>query len=162
MSRQPTDQPTDEQWYLEAACRDLTVEESDAVFFPLSENRKTARIAEQEFCGRCPVRQECLSGALHRREVAGIWAGVTTRTRDRMMRNRTRIKCPVCQSRDMGVIVDTTASGADVRFSVCVSCGASWRMEPGVVRFKTEPDHEFTEVTVLHPADIAAPERAVA
>jgi WhiB family transcriptional regulator, redox-sensing transcriptional regulator len=29
----------------------------------------------KELCGTCPVRSECLSGALHRREPCGVWGG---------------------------------------------------------------------------------------
>ncbi|HEU5268212.1 MAG TPA: WhiB family transcriptional regulator [Jatrophihabitans sp.] len=31
-------------------------------------------------CGTCPVRRECLSGALHRREPCGVWGGEILRS----------------------------------------------------------------------------------
>ncbi len=29
----------------------------------------------KQHCGRCPIRQSCLAGALERRETAGVWGG---------------------------------------------------------------------------------------
>jgi WhiB family redox-sensing transcriptional regulator len=29
----------------------------------------------KSFCGGCPVREDCLAGALRRREYAGVWGG---------------------------------------------------------------------------------------
>lgn len=133
MSRPTTNRPTDDPaWLASAACRAIRGNPalSDEIFFPLSENRSTVRRAQREFCGQCPVRAECLSGALARREVAGIWGGVTTTVRNRLMRHRTRIKCPLCLCRDMAVVEDESPSGAPVELSVCISCGASWVMEP--------------------------------
>jgi len=57
----------------EPACRGL----STALFFPdlltvaLDEISSTLAI-----CGACPIKQECLRGALARGEPAGIWGGI--------------------------------------------------------------------------------------
>jgi WhiB family redox-sensing transcriptional regulator len=159
MSRQQSNRPTDDDsWELRSACRGIEPAESEAVFFPLSENRKTATIAGRMFCDRCPVRAECLSTALYRREPAGIWAGVTTLVRDRMRRNRTRLKCPVCRCTDLAVISDQTPTGVEIHQSVCVACGASWRMEPGVVYLR--PTSNDPDVLELIRADEEAAELA--
>jgi len=54
-------------WYAERVCTDI-----DLMFDPV----RTARAVA--VCRPCPVRRECLAGALTRREPDGVWGGFTT------------------------------------------------------------------------------------
>jgi WhiB family redox-sensing transcriptional regulator len=47
------------------------------LWFPLSERPGTIELPTS-LCQQCPVRVECLQGALDRRERWGIWGGFTT------------------------------------------------------------------------------------
>lgn len=86
--------PERDDWRQHAACRDYEPE----AFFPVAQPGKGvagARMvaAEVEYakavCARCPVRVECLTGALERDERYGIWGGMTTEERDALTRKDT-------------------------------------------------------------------------
>ncbi|GAB2722361.1 WhiB family transcriptional regulator [Kitasatospora kifunensis] len=67
-----------------AACRGADPE----LFFCSSEDAAERQFAERrakQICAGCPVRDACLAGALERRERFGIWAGLTTQERRRLM-----------------------------------------------------------------------------
>lgn len=44
----------------------------------------------KEICSRCPERKPCLSWALAANERYGVWGGLTTHERDRLVRRRRR------------------------------------------------------------------------
>lgn len=95
----------------------------DGLFFSDSTTRRNQQsLADQAydmFCRECPVMAKCLTSAITNKDF-GIWAGTTKETRDKLSRTRTRTKCPVCSNNLL----------SDVReFSLCLSCGASWRGE---------------------------------
>lgn len=53
----------------------------------------------QQVCRECPVRIECLAEALERREVHGVWGGLTDlELRERAGRSR-RVQCAECGTR---------------------------------------------------------------
>ena len=56
-------------WFAQAACRGKT-----AVFF-LDKGQPATEA--KLICAGCPVRQECLDYAIAKREVRGIWGGLT-------------------------------------------------------------------------------------
>lgn len=77
--REPFEPP---DWYAQAACHTVDRE----VFF--SEDRaKRVTLANQakKLCRRCPMAQECLTGALGRREEFGIWAATSGLRRKQML-----------------------------------------------------------------------------
>jgi hypothetical protein len=64
---------TPDPWQSRAKCKDLSVEESDKLFFL---GRGGSPIRAQEFCAKCPVQEECRKEAILYDE-QGIWAGLT-------------------------------------------------------------------------------------
>jgi len=67
-------------WRSQATCRNLSPEESDAIFFVgVGHTVKRAKI----FCSSCPVKQECLNYAILYNE-EGFLAGTTKDERDAM------------------------------------------------------------------------------
>ena len=70
----------DYKWRERAECRGL----DNAVFFPLSDDPAATRHAKR-ICTTCPVQDECLSFALETGQLAGIWGGLTTTERRRLL-----------------------------------------------------------------------------
>jgi WhiB family redox-sensing transcriptional regulator len=71
--------PTD--FFEDAACRDADT----SVFFPASE----ADAGEAKaICAACPVREECLEYAIATRPPEGVWGGLTSTERHRLIRRR--------------------------------------------------------------------------
>src|SRR5215831_183065 len=74
------------EWYDDGACRDLPL----SIFFGAENATDTQLISPgelrraQEICGSCPVRAKCLSYALERKILHGVWAGTSGRTRARI------------------------------------------------------------------------------
>jgi len=67
-------------WREEAACTQTDPE----VFFPLP---GASAAPAQRICAECPVRTECLTDALHRRDVAfGVRGGLTPTQRRELLR----------------------------------------------------------------------------
>lgn len=64
-------------WRGDALCAETDPE----AFFP--EKGASTREAKQ-ICARCPVRAECLDGAIERGEKFGIWGGLTTQQRQKL------------------------------------------------------------------------------
>lgn len=61
-----------------AACLDVEPE----LFFPEPGGDAAAKVTEAKVvCADCPIRQECLSVALERRERFGVWGGLTASER---------------------------------------------------------------------------------
>lgn len=69
-------------------------------------------------CWLCPIRVDCLTAALDRREPYGVWGGLTEKERRKTTFARHRVHCPGCGSRD-------TESGQS-HAEICLSCGLSW------------------------------------
>ena len=78
--------PEAHDWELEAVCRTVDPD----IFFPVSPGKASAAEPAKAICRRCPVRLKCLQGALEREEVVGIWGGMTTRERRRLLRRKAR------------------------------------------------------------------------
>jgi WhiB family redox-sensing transcriptional regulator len=66
-------------WMRRALCRQVDPE----VFYPGNGDNGTEAKA---VCADCPVRSECLMLALERREEFGIWGGLSTNQRRRLLR----------------------------------------------------------------------------
>lgn len=145
--------PQTMDWLDLRACAGLTPEESDATFFPDRENRAAAVRASRGYCGRCPVRAECLDTAIASHSV-GIFAGTVTSTRERMGRRRSRQKCPACLAPSVFRVMPDPDGG---RVSeLCVSCGTSWpaENEPATGAQLLELP---SQVTRLRPREPVAP-----
>ena len=67
-------------WQIQAKCKDLSVEESERLFF-VNKNRYIT--AARKFCSDCSVVELCLNAALSF-ESAYIWAGTTEKERIRL------------------------------------------------------------------------------
>lgn len=74
-------------WHDHAVCRGMDTE----VFYPVSRDA-TALAREvrraKAICAGCPVRSECLSDALDRHDVHGIWGGLGEDERRVLMQSR--------------------------------------------------------------------------
>ena len=114
-------------WTHRARCHQLEPEDADLMFFPPRENEEAAAIANRTVCALCPVLHECLTFALVHR-TTGVWAGTTTDARQRMLKTRSRVKCPVCRAPDPVPLLDTRG-GREVAWQVCLHCGASWQAD---------------------------------
>lgn len=75
------------RWTSNAAC----AEEGVAPMFPSDQDAKGVEYAKS-ICGRCPVRDACLSEALDRGEAFGVWGGYTADERRAMRRQDSRRK----------------------------------------------------------------------
>lgn len=73
------------EWHDRANCIGVKTE----VFFPDSANPSKTLWAK-DICRGCPVKAECLEGALERRERFGVWGGLSTGERGILLRNRAR------------------------------------------------------------------------
>ena len=71
------------QWEPSAACRTTDPQ----VFFPATDGHGPEQTTEaaKRVCSRCPVRRACLAHALENQEPVGIWGGLTTRERGRLL-----------------------------------------------------------------------------
>lgn len=71
-----------DEWKQRGACRELDPE----LWYPerAGGTQGDTRAAKQT-CGWCPVRLECLVYALERREPYGIWGGMTTPERRKVL-----------------------------------------------------------------------------
>jgi WhiB family transcriptional regulator, redox-sensing transcriptional regulator len=84
----PTDRtslPRPYHWSDDAACRGVET----AVFFPVGANgvpTKTEAEYAKRYCGPCPVRGECLTHALTKREDYGVWGGLDENERAELLR----------------------------------------------------------------------------
>ena len=67
-------------WMSEARCRGV----SPDVFYPLEPNFADARAV----CRRCAVQAECLTYALNKPELFGVWGGKSPQERDDLRRER--------------------------------------------------------------------------
>lgn len=71
-------------WEDDADCKNYPTE----AFFGSEEQPLTAKEARfaKRICGACPVQRDCLISALKGREEHGVWAGLTSVERKRMLR----------------------------------------------------------------------------
>lgn len=95
---------------LDGLCRGV----STNLFFPDEFELPSPRALR--LCARCPIREACLQWAIEHDEI-GIWGGTTDGDRQKMTRQRHRVKCPGCLSHD---VVE------DVHCEICLACGVSW------------------------------------
>ncbi len=75
--------PSDPRWRDDATCREVDAE----AFFP---EPGASPYAAKRVCAVCPVRVECLTDALNRRDIAyGVLGGLTPRERRELLRHQT-------------------------------------------------------------------------
>lgn len=75
----------DPSWREQAACKGLTTDETDRIFFPL---RGEVYGEARDYCDRCPVKARCLDFALLSRCEEGMFGGKTPKERRKIRRTR--------------------------------------------------------------------------
>lgn len=78
-------------WTEEAACRGMGPDR----FYPTDsedDDDTEVAVAAKAVCESCPVREDCLTTAIETREQYGIWGGMTSRERRRMIRRARRAR----------------------------------------------------------------------
>jgi len=65
-------------WRLDALCRGMPLE---WFFPPKGQDHKNGRAV----CGRCPVTAQCLAWALETGQEDGLWGGLTTPEREKLI-----------------------------------------------------------------------------
>lgn len=72
-------------WVFRGACRGA---DNPELFFPRGTDLLAIRQAQRakSYCGRCPVRDECLRYALASEQTHGIWGGTTAEERRELAR----------------------------------------------------------------------------
>lgn len=81
--------PRAHHWSDDAACSGVET----AVFFPVGSGGVSAAVEAEyakTFCAPCPVRGECLTHALTRRETYGVWGGLDEDERAELLRQARR------------------------------------------------------------------------
>ncbi len=74
-------------WRELALCRGV----DPGIFHPeLEEEDERASDAARAVCMQCPVREACLEHAIAVREKHGVWGGLSSRERRRLIRRRRR------------------------------------------------------------------------
>ena len=73
------------EWTEDAACKDLTPQKADQLFFPA---RGHSSDAGRALCSSCPVAQECLNMALEADAEFGIFGGVSARQRQALVKEQ--------------------------------------------------------------------------
>jgi hypothetical protein len=132
-------------WEDSALCRRATPEQIEADFFPLMETELRAQRTYDRWCGECPVIHECLTRALLCHS-EGIYAGTTTGTRTKLLKRRSRARCPVpgCHAA-VDIEITDPRDGEIMLSEVCRCCGASWKADgppgskPVALRLSTSP-----------------------
>lgn len=73
------------EWQYDGVCRTVDPE----VFFPPDSERGPVKarreLQAKQYCDQCPVIQQCREHALLVHEPYGVWGGLTSRERDRMV-----------------------------------------------------------------------------
>lgn len=101
-----------------------------------STDKEELRACRRE-CWECPVRRECIQGALTRREIHGMWGGqydwrirlaLGVNTAGYAVVRRREAACLYCDSRCV------RHTGA---IRLCLQCGLSWsKVQPSTRRLK--------------------------
>lgn len=109
-------------WEAYGVCRRPDVDPN--WWYPADESKGIKQARARALCGVCPVRVHCRERAMEMRE-EGIWGGTSTAERQKLRKNRSRAKCPVCVSLDVARVEDD----GRVPTETCMSCGASWKAD---------------------------------
>lgn len=126
------------EWHEDAECAKI-------VNIPLRENFFANKPAQQakalKLCESCPVRKECIQGALEDKEIWGIWGGLTPKKIRRTlsvnwegqeMRHKRFPLCPYCKAKTSSLTSRTIDRPTKGRWSTmkivdCNDCGFSWQ-----------------------------------
>lgn len=88
-------------WRDDAACRGMTPEESERVFFPpVPDNTERTRAYDEArtYCDRCPVVDECLRDALAWNDRDGFRGGTSPGVRIKLRKGFTQVaRCVECR-----------------------------------------------------------------
>lgn len=69
-------------WREEAACKNLSPQEADAIFFHDHDAPLDAWWGGRDFCHSCPVAAACLQSAIDTASGFGLWGGMTPAERE--------------------------------------------------------------------------------
>src|SRR5687768_7998698 len=100
-------------WRDDASCRNLADQHFDP--WDSADNALQPTATAAQICGTCPVRLDCLIEAIANVEPYGTWGGLTWQQRKKLIRARTRVRCPICT----GTLLAVTS----VHAQACLSCG---------------------------------------
>jgi WhiB family redox-sensing transcriptional regulator len=73
-------------WREHALCRGI----DPGIFHPDDEDDPAQVAGAKDVCFQCPVREACLEHSISVREKHGVWGGLTSRERRRLVRRRRR------------------------------------------------------------------------
>jgi WhiB family transcriptional regulator, redox-sensing transcriptional regulator len=76
--------PTDTDFFVDAACNEVDTD----VFFPVSD---TFAGSAKAICANCPVAAQCLEYAISTHQSDGVWGGLTSVERHRLVRRRQKV-----------------------------------------------------------------------
>ena len=126
------------EWYEDAECGKATNKKYVKNFFL---NKPSQQQPALRLCEACPVRKECLKSALEKKEIWGIWGGLTPKKIRRTlsinwqgqeMRHKRPPLCPSCGSKTDKLTTKTVTRPTGGRWATmklveCVECDFSWQ-----------------------------------
>ncbi|MEU5066638.1 WhiB family transcriptional regulator [Streptomyces virginiae] len=68
-------------WQEQGLCATVPPDDDGDEFFPNLDDR-AGRESAREFCGHCPVQQECLAYGIATRQQYGVWGGITASSKE--------------------------------------------------------------------------------
>lgn len=163
---------SNDPWQERSACLPLMSDDPgawDTIFYG---DTTADRAPAKDVCSSCPVRLDCLSDALDRGEVWGVWGGCDEVDLRRALwvdssgtkRPRLRFpRCPLCRGRSETLFVRSSCSlegGAVSEAVECSACSFSWSAETSVAAVKlfweTRPE-KATVVPIKRAARVRVP-----
>lgn len=162
-----------EAWQERGACLPLMSKDPatwDGVFY----GETTAdRAPAKDVCAGCPVRLDCLTAALERGEVWGVWGGCDEVDLRRTLqldtngteRERRRFpRCPACRARTENLFVRAfcplEGDGDPIREVECAACCFAWAAATSVaavLQFWAEKGAADKVVPLRRPARVTVP-----
>jgi len=84
MSRTAAETAPESDFFADAACQGADT----SVFFPVSD---TFAGEAKAICAQCPVAEQCLEYAIATHQSDGVWGGLTSTERHRVVRRRQKV-----------------------------------------------------------------------
>lgn len=126
------------EWYEDAECGKAINKKYVKNFFL---NKPAQQQPALRLCDICPVKKDCLQGALEKKEVWGIWGGLTPKKIRRTlsvnwqgqeMRHKRPPLCPFCKAKTDKLVTKTVSRPTGGRWATmklveCSECAFSWQ-----------------------------------